>query len=366
MNRFRKKLKQLEDQDRLRSLSLPNGIDFTSNDYLGFRTHPVLRAAAIVALENGLGLGAGGSRLLRGQTEAHKNLEEFAAGYFGAEKTLYFSTGFQANQAIFTALPERYDVILFDEYVHASAREAIQNSLAKHIKIPHNDLNVFEDALKNADAEMIWIAVESVYSMDGDFAPLKELQALALKYNAMLVVDEAHATGVFGANGKGLCEGLAYENLITVHTGGKALGVAGGLVCGASEVVDSLVNRARGFIYSTAPMPLQAVLVHKALELVQVEAARRERLQSLIKAAGRLLPGGGQSQIVPIILGDDARAVFVAQEMQRAGFDVRAIRPPTVPEGTARLRVSLNYNLDEQVLKNFAAALTPHLQKRAA
>ena len=367
MNRFQKKLQQLESQHRLRSLKLPNGIDLTSNDYLGLREHPALRKAAIEALENGIDLGAGGSRLLRGHTEAHKNLEEFAAKYFGYDASLYFSTGFQANQAIFTALPDRHDLIIFDEYVHASVREAIQNSHAKQAKIPHNDLQAFEDALKAAQGqyETVWIAIESVYSMDGDLAPLNELFSLAEKYGAMLVVDEAHGTGVFGKTGKGLSENIHSPHVITLHTCGKALGVAGGLVCGAREIIDYLVNHARGFIYSTAPIPLQALLVHKALELSRDEPWRREKLHSLIGAAKRLLPVDRiQSQIVPIIIGEDAQAVHVASEMQKAGFDVRAIRPPTVPEGTARLRISLNCNLDEKTLKNFTKGLAPFLQDK--
>ncbi|MCC7304966.1 MAG: aminotransferase class I/II-fold pyridoxal phosphate-dependent enzyme [Alphaproteobacteria bacterium] len=367
-NRFEKKLEELKNKNRLRTLSLPGGIDLTSNDYLGFRNHPVLRQAAIEALEGDMDLGAGGSRLLRGNTQAHRDLEEFAAPYFGCEKALYFSSGFAANQAIFATLPERHDVIIFDEFVHASMREAIQNSHAKSIKIPHNDLNAFEDALKRArdDAEMIWIAVESVYSMDGDLAPLEELYALARKYDAVLVVDEAHGTGVFGESGKGLSEGFSYENLITLHTCGKALGVAGGLVCGPAAIIDTLINRARGFIYSTAPMPLQAYLVHKALELAQAEPGRRQRLFELRDHANQLLGTESPSQIIPVIIGTDAQALSVAAALQKAGFDVRAIRPPTVPEGTARLRVSLNCNLTEKILDDFAAVLVPLLRKEAA
>lgn len=370
MNRFQKKLDDLKNQNRLRSLSLSNGIDLTSNDYLGFRKHPALRRAAIEALEAGIALGAGGSRLLRGHTEAHKNLEAFAAEYFGCEKTLYFSTGFQANQAIFTTLPERHDVIIFDEFTHASVREAIQHSAAKHLRVRHNDLNAYEDALKKAcaqNADMIWVAIESVYSMDGDLAPLKEIYDLARSYDAMLVVDEAHATGVFGETGKGCAENFPQAGLITLHTCGKALGIAGGLVGGAREVIDTLVNRARGFIYSTAPIPLQCVMVQRALQLVQEEPERRHRLHALIGAAAGLLPVDKvASPIVPIMIGDDARAVYVAKEMQSAGFDVRAIRPPTVPDGTARLRVSLNCELDEKVLKDLGAALRPFLQRDAA
>ena len=365
MKKFREKLRQLEAKDRLRNLKLPRGIDFTSNDYLGLRSHPALRKTAIAALEGGIDMGAGGSRLLRGHTQAHEELETFATQYFNCEGALYFATGFQANMAIFTALPVRGDTIIFDALIHASARDGIQASNAEHVRVPHNDLGAFEEALKKAKGPK-WIAVESVYSMEGDIAPIKELHALAKKYDAILIVDEAHGTGVFGSNGKGVTEGLPHDNLITLHTCGKALGVAGGLVCASKDIIDFMINKARPFIYSTAPMPLQAVLVKKALEIVRDEPERRARLFELIDTANKALGTFSPSQIIPIILGDDAHALKAADNMQKAGFDVRAIRPPTVPENTARLRVSVSVNLTEKNILDFASALLPQLQERAA
>jgi 8-amino-7-oxononanoate synthase len=369
MNRLQKKLRLLEEAHRYRSLSLPKGIDLTSNDYLGLREHPALRAAAIEALQGGIAVGAGGSRLLRGHTDEHAALESFAAEYFGYERVLFFANGFQANYSIFTTLPDRHDTVIYDALLHASAKEGIHAGHADKIKVPHNDLNEYEDALrrakKNAKGDL-WVAVEALYSMDGDLAPLKELYALAQKYEAYLIVDEAHATGVFGANGKGLAEDLPRERLITVHTCGKALGVAGGLVCAEAEVIDALVNMGRPFVYSTAPMPLQALLVHKALEISRDEKWRRERLFALRDAANTALGMNSPSQILPVILGSDVQAVEVAQTLQAQGFDVRPIRPPTVPEGTARLRVSLSSSLDEKNISDFAAALTPLLQAKAA
>lgn len=370
MKFFREKLDDLRERDRLRTLNLPRGIDFTSNDYLGLRTHSELRRAAIAALEGGLDLGAGGSRLLRGHTESHATLEEFAAHYFGAGGALFFATGFQANAAIFGTLPERGDTIIFDALIHASARDGIQASNAAHVRAAHNDLDAYEDALKNAKGQS-WIAAESVYSMDGDIAPLLELHKLAQKYDAYLIVDEAHGTGVFGANGKGVSEGLPHDRLITLHTCGKALGVAGGLVCAPKDIIDYMINRARPFIYSTAPMPLQAVLVKRALELVQEEPERRQALHKLMHYAASIDFLGGLfadrfSQILPVIFGDDALVVNVAADLQRAGFDVRAIRPPTVPENTARLRISLSVNVTEQNLRDLNAQLLPYLRKEAA
>jgi 8-amino-7-oxononanoate synthase len=370
MKEFREKLKQLENKDRLRNLTLPRGIDFTSNDYLGLRSHPALRYAAITALENGIDLGAGGSRLLRGHTDAHAELEEFAANYFGSEGALFFATGFQANMGIFAALPQRGNTIIFDALIHASARDGIQASNAEHVRVAHNDLNAYEDALKKAKGAK-WIAVESVYSMDGNRAPLKELHALSKKYDAVLIVDEAHGTGVFGDSGKGLAEGLPHENLVTLHTCGKALGVAGGLVCASKDVVDYMVNKARPFIYSTAPMPLQAVLVKRALELLEEEPERRQSLHKLMHFASSMDFLQGRfadhfSPILPVIVGEDAEAVRLASALQSEGYDVRAVRPPTVPEGTARLRVTLGVHQNENILRGFSEAVLSHLRQEAA
>ncbi len=374
MKNFQKKLKQLKDKNRFRSMSLPAGVDLTSNDYLGLAGHPQLREAAIAFLQDGGAIGAGGSRLLRGHTDAHASLEEFAATYFVAPKTLYFSSGFQANSALFQTLPSRHDTIIFDEYIHASAREGIQNSYAQHIRVSHNKVSAYEDALRSVKAQQkgaVWIAVESVYSMDGDVAPLNELYALAKKYDAILVIDEAHGTGIFGLNGKGVSEKIitahGYERIITLHTCGKAIGVAGGLVCASEEVIDMMVNGARGFIYSTAPLPLQAHLVQKSLELIasQEGQERREKLFTLSKKAQQFFGGSG-THIVPILLGSDEHAVDIASMLQQKGYDIRAIRPPSVPEGTARLRLSLGADLDENTLDQFAADLTPLLDERAA
>lgn len=367
-SRFDQTVETLKNQSRYRSLSLPNGIDLTSNDYLGFREHPTLKQAALEAIESGMPLGSGGSRLLRGHTEAHESLEHHAASFFKTNKALYFATGYQANLALFTALPSRQDVIVFDSLIHASARDGIQASRPKHIRVPHNDLNAYEDALKQASqsAEIIWIAVESLYSMDGDFAPLSALYDLSLQYNAMLIVDEAHATGVFGPAGRGMVHTLPFdtkhpENIITLHTCGKALGVAGGLVCASADIIETLINKARPFIYSTAPPPLQAHLVHKALELSTSPTGdeQRQKLFELIEfiRSDAFLNGqfaAHKSQIVPIIIGQDKKSLDTATALQADGYDIRAVRPPSVPEGTARLRLSLSAILTTEVLNRFS------------
>ncbi|PCJ99141.1 MAG: 8-amino-7-oxononanoate synthase [Zetaproteobacteria bacterium] len=369
MQQFQNALSELKSQNRYRSLNLPAGIDLTSNDYMGMAVHPALRAVAIEALEDGLDIGAAGSRLLRGHTQVHADLERYAATYFGAGGALYFSSGFQANYALFTTLPDRRDVVLYDGLIHASVRDGLIATQAKSYKFAHNDMDALEALLKRHrdKAGHIWIAVESVYSMDGDVAPLADLYGLAVRYDATLIVDEAHATGIYGADGKGLCWDIinahGYDHLVTLHTCGKAIGVAGGLVCASVDVIEYMVNKARPFIFSTAPMPLQALLVRKSLEiLASDDGAQRRKKLFKICALGKDLFGGAGTQVIPIMLGEDARAVEVANAMQTAGYDIRAIRPPTVPQGQSRLRLSLSSQLESSILQGFADALQPYME----
>ena len=373
---FHDRLKQLKDKNRYRSLVLSGGIDLSSNDYLGLQEHPAIRSAAREAIDNGMVLGSGGSRLLRGHHAEHEALEAFAARHYGSEKALYMANGFVANYALFSTLLDRHSTVIYDELLHASALDGIHASHAKRMKFAHNDLQHCEDALKRADGAK-WVAVESVYSMDGDAAPLQELQQLCARYDAMLIVDEAHGSGVCGENGKGLSAGLVQQNLITMHTCGKALGGAGGLLCASVEIVDYMVNAARPFVYSTAPPPLQAHLTQKAIELVASAEGDQQR-QSLSRICDHVttqLAGmgidvpkidGNASHIAPIIVGDDKRAVEIAAILQEAGYDIRAIRPPTVPEGTARLRMSLNAKLSAEQLEPFFELLQQNLERKRA
>jgi 8-amino-7-oxononanoate synthase len=356
-------MERLKEAHRTRRLSLGQGVDFTSNDYLGLAHHPALREAAIKALDRDGMLGAGGSRLLRGHHQAHADLEEFAAHFFGTGKALFVANGFVANYALFTTLCGRHDAVIFDERVHASVKDGIHASPASRFRARHNDLDSFESELRRArgNARRIFIACESVYSMDGDFAPLEGLDALARNYEAVLLVDEAHATGVFGAHGRGLGEALHGEHWIGLHTGGKALGVSGALICAAAPVIDYLINKARAFIYSTAPPPHLAAALQQALRLVDEEPWRRARVLERAAFARETLgagqPAGGRSQIIPVILGEEAHTLDVARALQEAGFDVRAIRPPTVPDGTSRLRLSIHADHSEADIRGLAEAL---------
>lgn len=359
MHLFKKTLNQLESKNRLRTLKLPNGIDLTSNDYLGMATHPTLKQAAINALQGGIDIGSAGSRLLRGHTQSHADLEDFAANHFNSGGALYFSSGFQANYALLTTLPKRGDVVIYDSLVHASMRDGLKASDAKSFKFTHNDINSLETLLRknHNKANKIWIAIETIYSMDGDIAPLDDIYTLAEQYGAYIIADEAHATGIYGTQGKGLCWDVIqkndYERLITLHTCGKAIGVAGGLICASKDIIDYLINTARPFIYTTAPMPLQALLVQKSLEILASEDGdtRRAKLLTLCDE-GQKLFGGSGTQIIPVILGSDENALNTAAILQSKGYDVRAIRPPTVPENTARLRISLSSTLEIETLRD--------------
>lgn len=361
LDAHREALSLIAQRSRSRRLIPRAGQDFASNDYLGLANSPELRAAIAAALDRGVAIGAGGSRLLRGNDPEHEMLETEAAAFFGSEAALFFSTGFAANSAIFSTLPAGRDLIVHDALIHASAHEGMKLGRATTIAAAHNDVQAFADAIRDwreaGNKGRVWIAVESLYSMDGDIAPLAELAELADREAAFLVIDEAHATGVFGPDGRGLAHALdGRENVITLRTCGKALGCEGALVCCAKPLADMLINKARGFIFSTAPSPLAAAAVRASLKLVATQAERRDRLTRLIVHAATVLPTSG-SQIVPVVIGDDARTMGIAAELQQRGFDVRGIRPPTVPHGTSRLRVSLTLNVDAAAVSALGAAM---------
>ncbi|MDB5724750.1 MAG: 8-amino-7-oxononanoate synthase [Novosphingobium sp.] len=359
-------LERLAAIGRLRSLVTDKGIDFASNDYLGLAASGALVSAARAALDRGVAVGSGGSRLLRGNRAEHEALEAEAAAFMGAEAALFFPTGYAANSALLATLPQRGDLVIADELVHASMHEGLRLTRAEHRLVPHNDLDAYEAALRGHAGGQAWIAVEALYSMDGDFAPLAELAKLAQRYGAMLLVDEAHSTGAFGPQGRGLVAALpARDNVISLHTCGKALGAEGALLCGPATMREFLINRARGFIFSTAPSPLTAAVVRAALEIVRDgEGLRQDLTRRMELARDLLVPLGAQfhgSPIMPLVLGEDRRAMAVAGKLQAAGFDVRGIRPPTVPEGTSRLRIVITLNAAEDDIGALAGALSEAL-----
>jgi len=365
-------LESLAAKGRLRALTSTRGVDFTSNDYLALAESDRLRQAAAEALARGVPLGAGGSRLLRGNHPEHEALEEEAASFFGSETALYFPTGFAANAAIAATLPRGEDLIVYDSLIHASFRDGLEPGRIQAIEAPHNDVDAIEAIIKGWRAGggkgRVWIAAETLYSMDGDRAPLAELVALAARHDAMLILDEAHATGVHGDQGRGLS--ADYEgapNIISLHTCGKGLGAAGALVCLPRLYRDFMVNRGRAFIYSTAPSPLMAAVVRVALKICAGAEQERTQLRNLVRHAEthlhRLGLKASGSQIQPIILGEDRRAVAFAETLQAKGHDIRAIRPPTVPEGTARLRLALTLHVSLADLDALFADLAAELAR---
>jgi len=369
-------MRSLEEKGLRRTLRPPAGIDLSSNDYLGLAHHPRIKAAMAAAIERE-GAGSTGSRLLRGERDSFSALERRFAQFKGTERALYFSSGYLANIAVMTTFAETGDVIISDAHNHASLIDGMRLSHARRHIFAHNDVEAVRGALTEAGQAgeagrggvESFVVVESLFSMDGDEAPLGDYAELCAERGAHLIVDEAHASGIYGSRGSGLIEehGVSDQVFLSVNTAGKALGVSGAFVAGPAWAIEYLIQRARPFIFSTAAPPALASAIYASLTLVEQEPERRERvrelaatLRSLLTAAG--LPiGPGTSHIVPVLIGDNDAAVGVAEMLQRDGFDVRAIRPPTVPPGTARLRVSVNANLTEDAIEQFVASLTSAL-----
>ncbi len=364
---YRAQLDTLEKAGRKRRLLVPAGKDFSSNDYLGLSRSHYLKQVAQDAIANGIAHGSGGSRLLGGNHPEHEALETFAASHYGAESSLFFGSGFAANTALFATLPQTGDLVLYDEYIHASVHDGMRLGRAESGSFRHNDCNEVERQIKTWRASggrgTVWIAAESLYSMDGDRAPLADLARMADIHDAILVIDEAHAVGVYGKGGIGLSGDLgSRENIIILRTFGKALGGEGGLLTMAGILREFFINRARPFIFSTAPSPLTAHLAQHAIMHVAENPSLQAGLADLVALARSCFAGlslGDQqdSQIFPVIIGEDRVAVDVAARLQAQGFDVRAIRPPTVPAGTARLRISLTLNITREDIQNLATAL---------
>ena len=330
-------------------------LNFSSNDYLGLANHPALKEAAIKAVEK-FGAGAGASRLICGSLKPFHELEAVLAAFKQTEAALTFSTGYAAAMGTITALVGKDDVIILDKLVHASIVDAAKLSGAKLRVFGHNDLNDLEEKLRWAtenprrqtpDARTL-LVTESIFSMDGDAAPLREIVELKNKFGAWLMMDEAHATGIIGQHGRGLADELGVSRQIEIQMGtlGKALGASGGYICGSRALVDFLVNRARSFIFSTAPVPAAAAAATAGIITVQSAEgeAKRKALFARLKEfhfALRTPPSALRSAIVPLILGDENKALAAATKLREQNIFVPAIRYPTVAHGAARLRITL-------------------------
>jgi 8-amino-7-oxononanoate synthase len=353
-------------------------LNFSSNDYLGLANEPALKVAAIRAVER-YGAGAGASRLICGSLAPHQELDETLAAFKGTEAALCFSTGYAAAIGAICALVGKDDFLILDKLVHACIVDAARLCGAKLRVFDHNDLNDLEAKLKWAADRVqspksgvhsrkarTLVVTESVFSMDGDHAPLREMAGLKEQYGAWLMVDEAHATGLYGAHRRGLAEDLGVSDRIEVQMGtlGKALGASGGYICGSRVLVDYLINRARTFIFSTAPVPAAAAAATAGIRFVQSSAGeeRRSELWQLVSQVSSALnpqPSVHQSAIIPILIGEETKAVEAAAALRDRGIFIPAIRYPTVARGQARLRLTLSAAHTHADLAQLLAALRP-------
>ena len=354
-------------------------LNFSANDYLGLANHSALKEAATKAVA-AYGAGSGASRLMCGSLAVHHELEEALAAFKGTEAALTFSTGYAAAQGVITAILGKGDVLIVDKLVHACIVDAAKLCGAKLRVFRHNDLTDLEAKLKWASKQAAnaergarnlspraLVVTESVFSMDGDLAPLRNLVELKERYGAWLMVDEAHATGLFGERRSGLVEefGLTGRVEIQMATLGKAIGAAGGAICGSRKLIDLLVNRARSFIFSTGPVPAAAAAARAGVELIRSQEGetRRQRLWLLVEELKRVLisagfpPSAVRAPIVPVVVGAEARAVKLSAALREAGVFVPAIRFPTVARGEARLRFTVSADHTAEDLAALAEAL---------
>ena len=346
-------------------------INFSSNDYLGLSADPRVINAVHEAVES-RGVGSGGSALLSGRSDIHRELELRLARYMRRENALLYSSGYLANLGVLTAIVRRHDRILHDRLNHASLIDAVVLSRAAHRRYPHTDMQALENMLAGDTTQPTWIVTDSVFSMDGDCAPLDTLSQLAERAGATLIVDDAHGFGVAGeGRGSAAAFGLGGDEIpIQIVTFGKALGSAGAAVVGSDALIESLVQHSRTYIYDTAPPPMIAAATLAALEIVAADKARHQRLakniQSFRQRAARLPLCASQSPIQPVMIGDDARALDIAARLRDLGVYVRAIRPPTVPLGSARLRICLSAAHTSADLARLGSALDEAFQHTAA
>jgi len=353
-------------ENALRELTVTNNlVDFCSNDYLGFAQNAEIRDYLLQELPKLRKIGSTGSRLLKGNYSLIEKVENEIANFHQAPAALFFNSGFEANAGLIASVVSRHDTIIYDELCHASLREGIRLSAATAFSFAHNDTAALTNKLQKAKGEK-FIVIESVYSMDGDCCPLKEIVAIAKSFNAAIILDEAHATGVIGNKGQGLAQHLALQNDIfaRVHTFGKAIGNNGAVVMGDEVLRQYLINFCKPFIYTTAPNYLQVLAVKKAYTLL---AGQHESIATLNKNIQhftflisrfkhiQMLPSG--SAIFSIIIPGNDSVKLAAKYIQNAGYDVRPVLSPTVPEGKERLRICLHSFNTELEIERFVKLL---------
>jgi 8-amino-7-oxononanoate synthase len=365
--RMAQELDDLRARSQFRTLDRPAGVNLNSNDYLGLADDPRLKRAVAQSLANIHSVGSTGSRLLSGNAPEWMEVESEFAEFAGTESALYFGSGYAANVGLLAAILRPGDTVFSDAQNHASLIDGIRLSGATKVIYPHRDLAALEAALhdrQGAPGAKV-IVTETVFSMEGDTLPLDAGMRLAREYGAAIVLDEAHATGVCGPGGCGVAAGQARDPAIlaVVHTCGKALASAGAFVCGSRTLKDYLVNRARTLIFSTAAPPYFARQIQAALALARAADSDRAHLREIsthlrdgLRARG-FDCGTSATHIVPVILGSNESAVHFAAHLQRSGFAVRPIRPPTVAAGTARLRFSLTSRITVEQIEGLLAAI---------
>ena len=348
-------------------------INFCSNDYLGLASHPDISLALKQAADL-YGTGSGASHLVSGHSVVHQKLEEQLAQYTGRPRALLFSTGYMANMGVINALVGRRDLVLQDQLNHASLLDGGRLSQADFKRYKHVDMASLEQRLEQSSAERKLIVSDGVFSMDGNLAPLSEISTLAKKHNAWLMVDDAHGVGVLGPQGGGLVEQLGM-NLkqvpVLVGTLGKSFGTFGAFVAGSEALIETLIQFSRSYIYTTALPPAVAAATLASLKIVRQESWRRDKLVQLVTRFRRgaeqidLQLGASNTPIQPVLINNDAKVVQVSQSLRDAGFLVGAIRPPTVPVGTGRLRITFSADHSEEQVDQLVAALDS-LNLRAA
>ena len=349
-------LARLEAEGLLRKRTEPwsGRSSFSSNDYLGLAG----RRATVTS-----DAGTGASRLITGERDAHRTLERTLASWVGTEDALVFSSGYATNLGVLSCLARPNDLVVSDALNHASIIDGTRLSKCRVVVTPHLDLDAIERALVGRkEEERAFVVVESYFSMDADSPDLVKLRALTLAHDAVLIVDEAHALGVLGPDGKGLCADGGIRPDVLVGTLGKAIGVQGGFVAGSKELILWLWNRARSFVFSTGISPMLATVVLEHVALTQEATAQRARVHALAERlrselASMHVEARGYGHIVPWVIGEATRAVRIASLLRDRGFDVRAIRPPTVPEGTSRIRLTVTATHTERDIDDLLEAI---------
>lgn len=369
LSEWQKELKQIKEQNLNRELKPNKGLDFSSNDYLSLANHSGIRKSLIQALKKNLPLSTGASRLIRGHTPWHEETESLFQQQVNRPSILFFSSGYLANLGLISTLCKN-SIIFSDQLNHASLIDGCRLSRQPCHVYPHKNMNRLESLLKKEKRKNKIIITESLFSMDGDFAPLQELSDLALKYQSLLIVDEAHATGIYGPNGSGLCGSLKKkEHIISIHPCGKALSASGAFVAGPAYLKEYLTNKCRAFIYTTAPSPILLFHIQCVLNTLKKEFKRRELLKKKVEFFRNKIKdfthtGNSESMIIPIITNNAASALAMERALQKKRYDIRAIRYPTVAKGKERLRICIHYNHTYKQLEQLAQHLFQLRQRR--